>query len=282
MTRFERLLDTVNPATLSGAVFYAVLVALLGLVGTWVIRSAARRALHHDTVDRTAVMFLRPLGQMALWVILLVTYAHVIPGLRALGTALLAGASVVSIVLGVAAQSTLGNLVSGVALLVYRPFRVGDRLQVMAPTGVETGTVESVTLGYTVLQTYDNRRVVLPNSLVSSQVTINLTTVDPRVMAAVAIGVSYTADIKRAREILLEIAGRHANVVEVVGCPVIQLANSSVTLSLRAWCHDIGAAKGFEYDLYESAKARFDEAGIEIPYPYQNVVLSHAPQDQTG
>ena len=84
-------------------------------------------------------------------------------------------------VLGLAAQNTLGNLIAGISLLLYRPFNLGDRLQVMAPTGLETGIVESLTLGYTLLKTDDNRRVVVPNSLMASQTAINLTANDPRI-----------------------------------------------------------------------------------------------------
>ncbi len=73
------------------------------------------------------------------------------PSLRSLETALLTGASVASIVVGLAAQNTLGSLIAGVSLLLYRPFEVGDRAQIAAPTGVETGVVERLTLGYTIL-----------------------------------------------------------------------------------------------------------------------------------
>ena len=95
------------------------------------------------------------------------------PVLRALGTAMLAGASVASIVLGLAAQNTLGNLIAGVALLLYRPFRVGDRLLMTLPGGVVPAVVEALTLGYTFLQTDDHRRVVVPNSLMAGQVTVH-------------------------------------------------------------------------------------------------------------
>lgn len=135
--------------------------------------------------------------------------------------------------------------------------------------------VESVTLGYTVLRTFDNRRVVLPNSLAGTQTTVNLTSVDPRVMAAVDIGISYTSDLERARGILFDLTRSHVDVIETVDCPVVELGSSSVTLRLRAWCHDAPAAHHLEYDLLEQAKARFSETGIEIPYPYQNVVLAN-------
>jgi small conductance mechanosensitive channel len=273
MRFLENVLQAIHPGTLKGALVYAGITVILGIIGTLAIRASAKAALRRDTADLTAILLLRPLAQVFLWIILVVGYAHLIPSLRSLGTALLAGASIVSIVIGLAAQNTLGNLIAGIALLIYRPFRVGDRIQVMAPTGVETGIVETVTLGFTVIQTIDNRRVVLPNSQASSQTTVNLTSVDARIMAAVPIGIAYNADINRAREILLEIAHAHSEVVETIGCPVIQLGASSVTLSVRAWCGDVLAARNFEWDVYEQAKARFDQAGIEIPYPYQNIIV---------
>ena len=125
-----------------------------------------------------------------------------------MGTASLTSISVITIVVGLAAQNTLGNRVAGISLLPYRPFKLGDRLQIMAPTGVETGKVESLTLGYTLLRTDENRRVVVPNRLMASQTTINLTGDDPRIICSVPIGISYGADIDKARGILLDLAGK--------------------------------------------------------------------------
>jgi small conductance mechanosensitive channel len=274
--RLEQLLDLVNPASLKGALFYAGLFIVLALLGTRAIGALARAALAKSPDyrrDPTAILFLRALGRGVVWLAAVVIYAHIIPVLRVLGTALLAGASVASIVAGFAAQNTLGNAIAGLSLLLYHPFRFGDRLQVPAPSGPETGTVETVTLGYTILRTFDNRRVVLPNSIAANQTVINLSTVDPRVMAVVPIGVGYSADLARARAVLLELAHASPDVQSVDGCPVVQLGDSSVMLSLRAWCTDSLAAKRFEYAVYEQAKARFDEERIEIPYPYRNVLV---------
>ena len=103
-----------------------------------------------------------------------------IPALRALGTGLLTGASVASVIVGLAAQSTLGNLIAGFALLLYRPFQLQDVVQVTAPGGPETGVVEDLTLGYTILRTPDNRRIVVPNNTMASGVMVNLTAADDR------------------------------------------------------------------------------------------------------
>ena len=79
-----------------------------------------------------------------------------------------------SVILGFAAQTTLGNLVAGISLILYKPFRRGDRLQIQAPTGLETGAVEDISLGYTVLRTDDDRRVIIANTTMAQQTMIKL------------------------------------------------------------------------------------------------------------
>lgn len=133
--------------------------------------------------------------------------------------------------------------------------------------------VESLTLGYTVLQTFDNRRIVVPNGVMASQVMVNLTSKDPRVMATVPVGIGYGADVDKARSILVDLAGAHPLVEAVVGCPVTQLGDSSVLLSLLAWVADSDEARQLTFDVLEQAKKRFDAEGIEIPFPYRDVVL---------
>jgi small conductance mechanosensitive channel len=183
---------------------------------------------------------------------------------------------VASVVLGLAAQNTLGNLIAGMTLLLYRPFQVGDRVQVSAPTGLETGVVEVITLGYTILRTGDNRRIVVPNSAMANQVTVNLTSGDPRIIVSVPIRVDYSADLEKARTILVQLAKQHPHVRQVAGCPVTALGESSVTLTLQVWCADASVAKQVEFDLLEQAKKCFQEEGIEIPYPYCNLVYKNA------
>jgi len=94
--------------------------------------------------------------------------------LWSIGTVLLASASAVSIIGGFAAQKTLGNLLAGLSLLIYRPFRLGDRIQVSAPTGVETGIVNMIGLGYTILLSSDNRKIIIPYNILYDSVIINL------------------------------------------------------------------------------------------------------------
>lgn len=92
-------------------------------------------------------------------------------------------------------------------------------------------------------------------------------------MTVVPISIGYASDIDKARSILTTLIQSHPLVQEIVGCPVTQLRDSSVTLSVRAWCANAEAAKQVEFDLYEQAKKRFDQEEIKIPYPYTNIVL---------
>ncbi len=269
-------IEWIKPGTLFGALFYALIFLLLAWLGARALRLSVVKLLKRDEhrgIDHTVAFFLVQLAQIGVYFIGLILYAHLIPALHNVGTVLLTSAGVASVVIGLAAQNTLGNVIAGISLLLYRPFAAGDRVQVSAPTGLEIGVVESITLGYTTLKTYDNRRVVVPNGVMASQVTINLTARDPRAMAVVPIGIAYNADIDKVRRILLDIAKGHPGVQEVVGCPVTQLGNSSVILSLRAWCEDSMVALQVQYDIYERAKNRFDQEGIEIPFPYTNVIL---------
>ena len=265
-----------DPSTLHGAVLLALIFALVAWLFGRSLRVAVQRLLAHDKHARVglmAVQFLAKLARYCVYVLAFVLYAQVIPGLSGLGSASLTSISVITVILGLAAQNTLGNLIAGISLLLYRPFNLGDRLQVFAPTGLETGTVENLTLGYTLLRTDDNRRVVVPNSLMASQSTINLTTNDPRVICSVPMTISYDADLDKARTILLELGGQHPKVMQVNGCPLTQLGASGVVLSLDVWCADARGAVLLRCELQEQGKKRFAAEGIQIPLPQTSLIL---------
>ena len=257
-------------STIEGAIFYAVVFAVAAWLFGQLLRVMVQRALardKHDHIDRMGVKFFAKLLRYCVYIVAVVAYAHFVPALSGLGAASLTSISVITIVVGLAAQNTLGNLVAGISLLLYRPFKLGDRLQVLAPTGVETGTVESLTLGYTLLKTDDNRRLVVPNSLMASQTSINLTGDDPRILCSVPISISNGADIDNARDILLALAGKHPKVLAVSGCPLTQVGSSGLVLTLDVWCADALTAITLRSDLMEQATKQFAVNGIAIPFP---------------
>lgn len=180
MNIFEQIKNgaLTDPKTFLGAILYA----LVFLFFAWLFGRASHLAVQrlfakdtHNRVDRTAVKFLAQLARFGVYIFAFISYAHLVPALAGLGTAWLASAGILSVIIGLAAQNTLGNLIAGISLLLYRPFNVGDHLQVTAPTGLEAGLVESINLGYTLLKTDDNRCVIVPNSIMASQTHINLT-----------------------------------------------------------------------------------------------------------
>lgn len=133
--------------------------------------------------------------------------------------------------------------------------------------------MQSLTLGYTLLRMDDNRRVVVPNSLMASQTIINLTTDDPTVVCSVLVGISYDADVDKARAILLELGGKHPKVTKISGCPLTQLGATGITLSLDVWCADAFTAIALRCDLLEQAKKRFALEGISLPMQQMTVIL---------
>lgn len=275
-TSLEGIVGVIRPDTWIGALILLVLFVLAGMVLSWLLRRVVRLLIVRDRdqrIDRMAASFLSRFAAVLVWILVFMLYAHTIPALGRLGTALLASVSVATIVIGLAAQSTLANFISGISLIFYRPFKLGDRIQVTAPTGLETGVVEDVSLGYTIIQTFDNRRIIISNSVISNTVMVNLSAVHPRVMAIVPFSISYDSDIDAARAAVIELAKAHERVEEVSGCPVLRLGPSSVDLNLYVWCADWAVAFAVRSDLTESIKKRFDAEGIEIPYTYQNVIL---------
>ena len=171
MTMPDWLPDLLEPATVPGALLWAVVLLILAAIARRLVRGLARRGARHFP-DPTAATFLTQLLQVGVVLAVIIIYLHLVPGLRAVGTALLTGAGIFSIVLGLAAQSTLGNLIAGFAILLYHPFQVGEELQVNTPKGVVTGQITSLTLGYTILVTRAGEEVIVPNAVMASQVII--------------------------------------------------------------------------------------------------------------
>ena len=163
--------ELLDPTTLLGSFVYALFFLGMALLGARIVRVFAEQSKKRLS-DVTAINFVAQLLQVGVFLASFILYAHVVPALRSLGTALLAGVSVVSIVIGIAAQTTLSNLIAGLSLLLYRPFQIGDRVQVNIPNSFVIGTIESLSLGYTVMRDDEGKQIIVPNSLMGSVVII--------------------------------------------------------------------------------------------------------------
>jgi small conductance mechanosensitive channel len=253
------LLKYLKPDTLIGALAYLVIFILVAQLLSRTLRAAVHAAMtRKGHLDRTTISFLQQMGSAMIWVIFLILYAHLIPVLRSMGTALLAGASVASVVIGLAAQSTLGNLVAGVSITIYRPFRLGDTLQVTAPTGTEIGVVELISLGYTTLRAQDGHLIVLPNSIAASQVSINLSDTFAPGSFAISIRVRRDADLEAARRLAVEVAKDRVGEKAVLGCYLTKVDGDAVTLDLRLSAPNAAGRDTLRSTLMGELTQRFD------------------------
>lgn len=162
-----------DPATVPGMICYGVIAFVLASLAALAIRKSARR-VEAGLSDVTLLEFVSVFAQLLVYLIALVLYAHLVPQLRTIGTALLAGAGVASVVAGLAAQDTLGNLIAGFSLVLSKAFGVGDAIQVYCPVGIIKARVRTISLAFTVLVDEDGNEVVLPNSVMMSSAIVRV------------------------------------------------------------------------------------------------------------
>ena len=197
-----------------------------------------------------------------------------IPQLQKIGVTMLAGAGVAGIAIGFAAKDSLANIISGIFIAIFQPFRVGDYVTF----NQEYGHVEDLTLRHTVICTWDNRRLIVPNSIISNESIINWSISDPITTWPLDFGIGYSSDIDKARGIILEEARKHPVVIKnhEITVQLTELGDFAVNLRLLIDVPNRGVAFETGCEIREAVKKRFDREGIEIPYPYSNVVFHQA------
>ena len=259
------VLSFLKPDTLLGALVYLVVFLFLAMLFSRTLRSIVHAAMtRQGHIDRTTVNFMQQFGSALIWVIMLILYAHLIPVLRSMGTALLAGASIASVVIGLAAQSTLGNLVAGISITIYRPFRLGDTIQVASPTGTEIGVVENISLGYTTLRTADGRFVVVPNALAASQVSINLSAGYSPWPISVVIRVNRDADLEAVRKLAISVAQEAVGEKAVGGCFLTKVEAAAAVLELRVQAPDGATRDSLRTTLLSKLAQRFNDSSLAV------------------
>ncbi len=271
MEDFQMTLDWGNRDFLS-VILGIVVGILILLVGRWLARVISRyatRSMERAHVDDMVVRFAKTLIYVGLMV------AVIIAALNSAGihttslTALLASAGVA---IGLALKDSLANLAAGVMVLIFKPYRVNDFVEAAGTSG----SVEEVGIFNTILHTADNVQVIVPNSAVISGNIINYSANNLRRVDLVA-GIGYEENIGMARDLLMEIMTSHPLVLSepAPSVDVLELAESTVNLAVRPWTHtaDYGQVRS---EMLERIKLRFEEAGISMPYPQQDVYVHQA------
>ena len=231
--------------------------------------------------DPTNYVFLRHAITGIIYIVGFSWAVYSVPSLRAVANSLLAGAGILAVAVGFASQHALSNIISGVFIVIFKPFSVNDRLRFQ--NGLQ-GVVEDITLRHVVIRDFENRRILIPNSVISEEIIINADFGDDSICKFLEIDISYDSNIDRARAIMqeealrhpLQIDGRSAEQIEA-GRPeilvrVIALGEYYVRLRAYIWARNNAEAFELGCDLMESIKKRFDLEGIEIPFPYRTIV----------
>ena len=253
------LLTQYGPPIVGVALFLLVAYILSGWISRLVLK-----ALTRAKVERTLAKFLGSITRWGLMVMALIACLGVF-GVETTSFAAVIGASALAI--GLAFQGSLSNLAAGVMLLIFRPFKVADVISV----GGQLGRVESISLFNTQLDTFDNRRIIVPNGTIFGSTIENLTH-HPIRRVDVAVGVEYEADLDRTRQVLQSAAtgvpGRLDDPESQI--LLLDLGNSSVNWAVRVW------TKTADYwpvrdALTRAVKVALDEAGLAIPFPQMDV-----------
>ena len=222
---------------------------------------------------QTIYSFLRrfTMGVVALIGVAVATFAS-FPDLAAGLASLILAAGFVSIVVGLAAQTSISNLIAGALVSLTQPFRIGDAVVF----GGEYCFVEDIRLTYAVLRVWDNRRLMVPNSLFMSQLVVNYTIGDATMLVPLVMRISYDSDMERAMKIMQEEARAHPNVLPIGDLPnvvVMDYTDQGVSLRVLSRAADQGVAFQMERDLLRSIRRRFDAEGIRLAVPYREVLM---------
>ena len=195
-----------------------------------------------------------------------------------------ASAGILAAILGFASQKAVANIIGGVFILIFKPFRVGDAVKISS--GSE-GIIEEITLRHTVIRDYEFRRVIIPNSIVSEDTITNSSIADEKIRKFIEFGIAYDADIDLAEKIIQQEIEKHPKFMDLrtieeiarntpkVPIKVISLGDFSVNLRAFAWVEDFDSSIDLQRDVFRSVKLAFDKEGIEIPFPHRTIVFKN-------
>lgn len=263
---------------------FRALTFILILLGFWVLariaRGAVRRGLERSKLEVSSLardFFVKSTGRLVMLIGLIIAIAQL--GIE-IGP-LLAGLGIAGFVVGFALQDTLSNFASGLMILVYRPYDVGDAIE----AGGVIGAVNQMNLVSTMIMTFDNQLLVVPNNKIWGDVIRNITHQQTR-RIDMTFSIAYSDDIAKAEQVLTEIVTSHEKVLEDPA-PVIrlhELGDSSMNFVVRPWSQTSDYWDVY-WDVTRQVKHRFDAEGISIPFPQRDVHVYHddvsrAPRDE--
>ncbi len=247
----------------------AVLTLVIGLwLANW-LTNRIRAILKVRGVDESVLPFLASIVSVGLKVMVLLSVAGMF-GIET--TSFVAIFSALAFAIGLALQGSLGHFASGVLILIFKPYKVGDLVNI----GGNVGNVEEIQVFNTLLLTPDGKRVIIPNGVVTGGVITNIS--GPGIIRVdMTFGISYRDDIDRAREVIQGVADASKLILKdpPVDILVSELGDSSVNFAVRPWCKSEHFWDVYFY-MHEHIKKAFDKSGVSIPFPQMDVHLPKA------
>lgn len=238
---------------------------LIYIIGSWIIKKligVLKKVMSKGSYDESLQKFLVNLVSWALKIFLIIT---VISTLGVETTSLAAVIAAAGLAVGLALQGSLSNFAGGVLIMIFKPYRIGDLIEAQ---GV-LGAVKEIEIFTTKLVSPENKLIIVPNGAMANGNIVNYTA-EGKIRVDTVVGVDYGSDIKKTKEVLLEMLESNPLVLKdpAPSVNVSELADSSVNMAVRPYC------KPEDYwDVYfatvEGSKAALDKAGIEIPYPHE-------------
>ena len=273
ISRTQEYIDRYLPSVLSFGLrlLFAVIVFLVGARLIKLLRKFIRRSMERAGADVGLMQFLDSLLKVIFYFVLIMLIAS---GFGVDTTSVMALVGSAGLTIGLAFQGSLSNFAGGVLLLLIKPFKEGDYIIYVADN--LEGTVTEVQMFYTTLLTADNRRVVIPNGVLSNNSLVNVTAQDKRRLD-IDVGIGYDSDLKLAKELCEKLLNQEEKILDDQEHIVVvdSLADSAVMLKLRFWVRpeDYWNTK---WRMTENVKILFDENGIEIPFNQVDVNIKSA------
>jgi small conductance mechanosensitive channel len=260
LEKFSELLTVYAPKA-AGAI-------LTLIIGFWLanrIAGMAGKAMERRGIDQTIQPFLRSLISVGIKILVLLSVAQMF-GIETTSFVAIFGA--LAFAIGMALQGSLGHFASGILILIFKPYKVGDLVEL---AGDKTGTVKEIQIFNTVLVTLDNKNIIIPNGVVTSNVITNISGQEI-IGVELTFGIGYGDDIDKAREIILRVGGECPWILDdpAQGVVVGELGDSSVNLNTRPFCKSEHYWDTFFF-MQENVKKAFDKEGVSIPFPQMDV-----------
>ncbi len=238
--------------------------------------------------DPTSFQFLRYVVLVGIYFIGIVFCLLAFPSLKGVAQTALGGAGVITLIAGFASQEALANIIGGIFIITFKPFKVGDLIKV---TDTMVGRVRDITLRHTVIRNFENKMIVIPNAIINKEKLINYDMGELKCCERIEIGISFDSDIGLAKKIMQEECKNHPLILDnrtelekqqglpIVKTALIHLNDSSMTIRAWTWERNYSDSFQLKVDVLESIKKRFDKEGIEIPFPYRTIVMKKENKD---